>query len=99
VKGERCRGERKYVGLIVHDMRRSAARNMLRAGVRERVVMDAGGWLTPSMLDRYAIRNLADQREAMMKLDQARQQLNLSTTPLRPSDTQSDEGKEASLIQ
>jgi integrase len=33
-------------GLLVHDMRRSAARNLRRAGVAEGIIMKIGGWKT-----------------------------------------------------
>jgi len=38
--------ESKYTGRIVHDLRRSAARALRRAGVSENVVMAIGGWKT-----------------------------------------------------
>ena len=42
-----CGGKRvKYVGLILHDFRRSAARELRRAGVPESTIMDIGGWKT-----------------------------------------------------
>ena len=62
VKKCKCGGLRKYVGLLVHDMRRSAARNLRRAGVSEGTIMQTGGWRTRSMLDRYNIQNRLDQR-------------------------------------
>lgn len=36
--------DRKYVGLLCHDFRRSAARSYRRAGVAESVIMDMCGW-------------------------------------------------------
>ena len=59
-----CGGERKFVGLIPHDFRRSAAKAARRAGVPESVIMAMGGWKTPSMFRRYAIVSHADQRAA-----------------------------------
>ncbi len=41
--------------LIVHDLRRSAAKALRAAGVPESVVMAIGGWKTPAMFRRYAI--------------------------------------------
>ena len=61
-----------YRGLIVHDLRRSAAKAMRAAGVPESVIMAAGGWKTPAMFRRYAIVSSADQRAAMEKLERAR---------------------------
>jgi hypothetical protein len=38
-----CGGSRRYVGLIIHDLRRSAARALRRADVPESVIMATGG--------------------------------------------------------
>ena len=58
--------------LIVHDLRRSAAKALRAAGVPESVVMSIGGWKTAAMFRRYAIVSTADQRAAMDKLERAR---------------------------
>jgi integrase len=46
--------------LLIHDLRRTAARNMIRGGVPEKLVLDIVGWKTRAMLDRY---NITDERD------------------------------------
>lgn len=77
--GERCtqcRTKRcKYDGLIFHDLRRTAARNLRRAGIAEGVIMSIGGWKTRSVFERYAIVNRMDIADAMKKLQSSEKAL------------------------
>lgn len=59
-------------GRLVHDMRRSAARNMTRAGIPQAVAMQIGGWKTASVFKRYAIVDEKMIAENLTKLDRLR---------------------------
>jgi integrase len=58
-----------FPNLLLHDLRRSAARNLRRAGVDESTIMRIGGWKTASMFRRYAITDDADVIDGLDKLD------------------------------
>ena len=67
----------RYSGLIFHDLRRTAARNLRRAGIAETVIMKIGGWRTRSVFERYAIVSRNDIQDAMRKLQTSEAELEI----------------------
>jgi integrase len=61
---------RRYSGLHPHDFRRSAARNLIKAGVPRSTAMMITGHKTEAIFERYNIKDNSDAEAALLKVGQ-----------------------------
>jgi integrase len=76
-------------GKLFHDLRRSAARNLLRSGTPQAIAMSITGHRTDSMFRRYAISSTRDKREALRRQREflAGEPSKTNLIKLRPEDS------------
>ena len=77
-------------GLLLHDFRRSAVRNMIRAGVPQKTAREISGHKTDAVFNRYNIVSEADIRDAARKLE-ARPVIHSSFIVERENDSEKRE--------
>jgi integrase len=71
-------------GILFHDLRRSAIRNMEKAGVSQSVAMKISGHKTTAVYRRYRIVDEADVAEALARTQEAmRESSGRTVVPLR----------------
>ena len=56
-------------GLLLHDFRRSAVRNMIRAGLPQKTAREISGHKIDSVFNRFNVVGEADIRDAARKLE------------------------------
>ncbi len=71
----------KYEGLLVHDLRRSAVRNLREAGVAETTIMAISVHRTTEVFRRYSIVSAEDLHKAMRQVQASSKMIDVQSVP------------------
>ncbi len=78
------------VGRLVHDLRRSAARESRRNGMSESDIMEVSGWETRETFKRYCIRDPKALEDSVGKRFHVQHRSNIPPAPVSPNSLSSD---------
>ena len=87
---ERQRQEAREEGRKFHDLKRTAVRDLVRAGVPQSVAMRITGHVTASVFTRYDITSDLDRRDALRKLEAYRESMPSASNVVKLTDAKSE---------